>query len=572
MRIPNFSDLRIYKRLFILVASMAVFMMVIAGVGIHGMTQILSGVKTLYEDRTVCLIQLGTIQRDVMRIRVAVRAMADGDKTQYLQFMAEIDQNDLEIDKQWKNYIATYLTPEEKTIADRIEAALTDYRAVRKKVTTMIQSGGVDQARPIMSTEGTAKVNVLLRALEDDIALQDKVAKQEYDKGIETASSMISLAVIVAVLALIIGGLIALRIVLSITRPLYGIKTCMESLTHGNLAVEIPGSGRGDEIGEMARSVAVFKDRLIHIKAIEADQEEQKRRAAQERQVAIDRIATDFENRVGSIVHAVSAAAVQLQASSQQMAVTATHTTTQVTTAATAAEQASNNVKTVASATQSLTTSVREIAEQVNRSRTVAVRAEDEARQTTDMIEKLSTNVESIGQIVSLISDIASQTNLLALNATIEAARAGQAGSGFAVVAGEVKNLASQTARATDEIGTRIAAVQNGTADAVNAILSITHVIAEMGAISASVASAVETQTVATSDIARNVEQSSVGTKIVSDNIVTVEMTARETGNAAEQIRESSHELSKQASALSREVADFLRHVRSDNDRSSNAA
>lgn len=507
-----------------------------------------------------------------MRIRIAVRALVDEDKTHYPEYSAEIDQNEKEIDQQWKDYIATYLTQDEKIIADRIESGLADYRVVRKKVTSMIQAGEMDQVRPIMATEGTAKVSTLLRALEDDIALQSKVAQQEYAKGIDTASSMMILAIAVTAFALIVGGLIALRIVLSITRPIHGIKSCMESLTHGNLSVDVPGAGRGDEIGEMARSVVVFKDRLTHIKKIEADQEEQKHIAEQDRKLAIAHIAADFENRVGSIVQAVSSAAVQLQASSQQMAATATQTATQVTHVASAAEQATSNVETVASATESLSESIRNIAEHVDRSRTVAIRAEDEARQTTDMIEKLSTNVESIGQIVSLISDIASQTNLLALNATIEAARAGDAGSGFAIVAGEVKNLASQTARATDEIGTRIAAVQNGTADAVNAILSITRVITEMGAISTNVASAVQIQATATNDIARNLDQSSIGTKTVSNNIVAVALAARETGNAADQIRESSDDLSKQADVLAKEVFRFLSHVRTDHDPNLNNA
>jgi len=249
------------------------------------------------------------------------------------------------------------------------------------------------------------------------------------------------------------------------------------------------------------------------------------------------------------------------------MASTASETSVQATTVASAAEQASGNVQTVASATEELAASINEISGQVERSQTVAHRADEEAKHTTELIRKLSENVTSIGEIVALINDIASQTNLLALNATIEAARAGEMGKGFAVVAAEVKGLATQTARATDEIGNKIAAVQSGTADAVNAIGSITRVITEMSEISATVASAVQEQTAATSEIARNVDQAAIGTQEVSRNISVVETAARETGQGAEQINESATDLSHQAELLKTEVTRFLDQVRSDKDK-----
>ncbi len=275
-------------------------------------------------------------------------------------------------------------------------------------------------------------------------------------------------------------------------------------------------------------------------------------------------LANSFEGQVGGVINAVTSAAVELQASSKQMAATATETSAQATAVASSAEESSSNVQAVASATEELSNSIKEIAQQIERTRTVAVKADSEAKHSTALIEKLSENVTSIGEIVNMINDIASQTNLLALNATIEAARAGDAGKGFAVVASEVKNLAAQTAKATEEVSIRISTIQSGTSDAVQAISSISQVISEMSSISNSVAAAVEQQGAATHEIARNVEQASIGTKEVSKNIGSVETAAQETGAAATQISNSASDLSVQADTLKREVNNFLEQIRSD--------
>jgi methyl-accepting chemotaxis protein len=369
---------------------------------------------------------------------------------------------------------------------------------------------------------------------------------------------------------LLVAAIAAINLFLIVHHVLMPIRHIADTtlrLASGENIGNFDALGRRDELGDIAQSLKTFGALIAERRESAAREEGRKRQTEEDRKVALRRLADNFETQVGSVIEAVTSAANGLQESAKQMAAMATETNAQVTTVATAAKQASSNVQTVASASEELSASINQISGQVEHSRAVVSRAEEEAARTTELIERLSENVGSIGQIVTLITDIASQTNLLALNATIEAARAGDVGSGFAVVAGEVKNLANQTAKATDEISAKISTVQNGTADAVRAIQSISQVVNEMGGISASVATAVQQQTAATSEIARNVDQAAIGTQEVSHNIAGVELAARQTGQAASEISESSSGLSKQADVLKIEVGRFLDHVRSDKGR-----
>jgi methyl-accepting chemotaxis protein len=269
----------------------------------------------------------------------------------------------------------------------------------------------------------------------------------------------------------------------------------------------------------------------------------------------------NFERNMKTAVQSVSAAATELQSSAQVMENTASTTSEQATAVAAAAEEASTNVQTVAAAAEELSSSIGEITRQVTQSTQVAANAVNEADRANQMVQGLVESSQKIGEVVALITDIAEQTNLLALNATIEAARAGDAGKGFAVVASEVKNLANQTAKATEEIGTQIGGIQTATGDAVEAIKSIGGTIDEISSISSTIAAAVEEQSAATQEIARNVEQASAGTSEVTSNISGVTVAAGETGHAAGEVLSAANELSQQGELLGKEMDAFLVEV-----------
>ncbi len=400
---------------------------------------------------------------------------------------------------------------------------------------------------------------MLILTVDSFIAHAKKASDDLTDKTHRTIA--ITLGGIAA--GLLLGVVFARRISRdAIVAPLSRLGETMKRLADNDLDAAVDGATRKDEIGDMARTVEVFKTNAVERRRME--QRERAEVAAREKRAGlIENLTRTFDGMVAGMLKVMTGATGQLESTASIMSANAEQTTRQASHVAEVTERASSNVQTVASAADELSASISEIGRQVEQSSRTARAATVEAEATNGIVKGLTESSSKIGEVVNLITDIASQTNLLALNATIEAARAGEAGKGFAVVANEVKHLANQTARATEEITTQICAVQAASTQAVAAIGGIVARIGEINHIADAIAAAVEEQSAATGEIARNVQEAAHGTRDVTENIGGVSKAATETGTAAAQVLAASRGLTAQAATLEREVQTFLNGVRS---------
>ncbi len=480
-----------------------------------------------------------------------LKAEADDAQRGYVGTMAEVRQN----------------VPEK---ADRIAAVIGASDAAFQRCEGPLQAAlqATDDAANAkaalrLTSECEPQLNTAItgqKALSDDLVAYARARSDDLEASSAAAIRQVEIGVVTGLAGTVAIALaIALR---GLSAPINGLNRAMQALAGGNLSAEVPGTTRGDELGAMGRTVDVFKTNALEVNRLRADQEEQRRRAVEERRQAMAALARKFEDGAGAIVGNLGSQAAALQSTAQSMATIADEAAHQSSTVAAASEQATRNVNTVATAAEELAASVNEIQAQITRSTLMVGEAAGNTETASQDIQRLAAAGQKIGQVVDLIKGIASQTNLLALNATIEAARAGDAGKGFAVVAGEVKVLAEQTARATDEIAAQIGAIQEATRGSVRSIESIAQQVAKVRETSTAIASAVEEQGAATAEIARNVAEAARGTQDVSANIGMVSTAVQQSGASASQVLASANSLGESSSALKHQVETFLREVR----------
>jgi methyl-accepting chemotaxis protein len=448
----------------------------------------------------------------------------------------------------------------DEKVLQAVKEASVQLEAYRQALAKLIENSKEVEE---LSVEMADSANAIIKA--SNAMKADLLSDQQRLDGESNAniSETERLVIVLALGGFLLGGALAAILGKGISRPMVTMCKAMRELANGNFDVVLPGLGRRDEVGEMAGAVEEFKMQAIaKAERDAAEHDAQNKASAAARRAELIRFADDFESAVGTIVANVSASAVQLEAAAGTLTRTAETTQSLSSQAAGASEQASSNMQSVASATEELSASVDEIGRQVQESNRIAEAAVQQAEQTDGRIGKLSRAAQEIGDVVKLITAIAEQTNLLALNATIEAARAGEAGRGFAVVASEVKSLASQTAKATDEISSHIAGMQGATQESVAAIKEIGGTIAQISSIASTIASAVEEQGSATQEIARSVQTVAQGTHKAAANILEVNRGAAETGSASGDVLESARTLSSESTRLREELDRFMANIR----------
>jgi methyl-accepting chemotaxis protein len=451
---------------------------------------------------------------------------------------------------------------DQRELIETFRAAVNKRREASAHVFELALAGKVAEAFEYSRDVAAKHRQVAMKAVGTLITMNVEKMQAARDESVVMAQQARRWLVVGAIGGLVCAfGILGWIALYQISRPLADMTREMTKLANGDLDIDIEGADRADEVGGLARSLQVFKENAITARRLEEEQRQEQARKDARRRIVEEYIGV-FDHQVGEALDTLTAASTEMHATAGSMAATAEETSRQTTAVATSSDQASANVQTVAAATEQLSASVSEISRQVTQSAEFASTAVVEAERTNATIQGLAGTAQKIGEVVSLIQNIASQTNLLALNATIEAARAGEAGRGFAVVASEVKALSNQTAKATEDISTQIAAIQAETGHAVDAIKAIGGTIRQMDEIATAIAAAVEQQGAATRDISNNIQLVAQGTNSVASNIAGVNEAAAETGAAAGQVLTAADGLSRQADKLRADVNGFLGKIR----------
>ena len=510
--------------------------------------------QSAYDDQDVsAAFHAGMVQRNLLLMRLyATKFLVTNEASAFERVLKE----SVTMTKNYELMLADLQDPARQKLATEIEALHATYEDAVRKVQQTIASrnsiitGTLDRVGPQVARD-LEELKLEIKQEQDTLGPQASAAMQ----------SAVTFTIVISVVSIVVGALAAWLIGTGISRPIQNITAAMKTLADGNKSIEIPGQDHKDEIGDMAEAVQVFKANMIANDEMAA-REQEAAKAREERGRRIEQLTQEFDAGISELLNGLTSSATEMEATAGSMSQIANQTNERATAVASAAHQASANVQTVATAAEELSSSIAEIGRQVAHSSNTSKRAVDQVTATNDQVKSLAKTAQQIGEVINLISDIAEQTNLLALNATIEAARAGEAGKGFAVVASEVKNLATQTAKATEEISQQIGGVQTETDAAVSSMDAIGATINELNEVATAIAAAVDEQGAATGEIARNVEEAAMGTQEVTVNITEVMQAAGETGSAATQVTGVAGELNVQADRLRAQVEKFLTGVK----------
>jgi len=536
----------------------------VGAIGLVGMNMAASGVDRVHTFANAIRNHMqADMMHDALRgdVLLAIRAGGQGDSAALAETTAAVVEHS-------NDFRASIAANEALSLSADIEAtleALTPHLdAYIASANDIVRMAGTDGEA---ASAGFPDFGRKFEALEADMAgagdlIQSAASAIDEDVAQQKQLLQIVLVLVLLSAAAIIGGVnfLAMR---GIIRPIASMTRAMTALSRGDTSIEIPARERRDEIGLMAGAVEVFKSGMIESANLRTAQDETARRVVADRSQMMRELAQGFEVSVGGVVTAVTAAATELQVTAQSLSKTADLASRQSQAVASASQQTTDNVQSVAAAAEQLSASIMEIGHQVSRSSDAIAGAVTQAVQTNAKIQTLAAASQKIGTVVTLINEIAAQTNLLALNATIEAARAGESGRGFAVVASEVKNLATQTANATDEIAGQIRAIQEATKSSTEAIHEITLTINRVQEFGVGISAAVSQQAMATQEISRNVQQASAATSEVSENISGVTEASAATSAGSAEVLDAAAELAENGERLKRDVDAFLRTVRS---------
>ena len=526
-----------------------------------GQTRASASLETIYNDRVVPLRDLKDISDAYAVSIVDATHKVRSREFSWLEGAQAVSSASTRIDKLWRSYTATFLTEEESRLVSEAQALMRTADEGVTDLSRILKTEDQAALDSFVTTRLYPAIDPITNVIASLIELQVKQVEVEHGSTVTAFQFSTVLSVLLALLGVvaIIGGTVLLQ--RRVIRPIAELTEAMDKLARGVWQVLVPATERNDEIGQMARSVEVFKKNGVENEALQAEQVKQQQTRLQ-RAERTNAIVGDFNSVVSAIVRTLSSASSELQTTAQAMSSQAAETCSQAATVAVASEQASANVQAVAAAGEELSSSISEISRQVSLSAAAASRAVEEAESANAHVTGLIEAANEIGAVVRLISEIAGQTNLLALNATIESARAGEAGRGFAVVAAEVKALAKQTADATEEISSRISEIQVVSQRSAEAIKRISTVIAEVSEVSSAIASAVHEQGAATEEIARNVMEAATGTREVSSNISGVTEATQTTGASSARTLNSAKELARQSEELRQHVDAFIQQLK----------